>query len=99
MTALRALSRTAPLRALSQTQQKTHLSTTSIYRNSAKPTNTTTNTNPSYPSFSLKRIVPNPRLRLALGAGLVAMALGEGYMWVKFWPRITGKEGKGEGQE
>ena len=36
-------------------------------------TNPTTNPtpNPSYPKFSLKRISPNPRVRMALGAGLV----------------------------
>lgn len=69
---------------------KTYLSTTSIYRNSNS--NANPNTNPSYPSISLRRLIPNPRLRAAVYAGLGAMALAEGYMWVKFWPRITGKE-------
>ncbi|KAK4157048.1 hypothetical protein C8A00DRAFT_30027 [Chaetomidium leptoderma] len=57
------------------------------------------NTNPSYPAFSLKRIIPNPRVRMAVGAGLVAMAVGEGYMWVKFWPKITGKGDSEESKE
>lgn len=72
---------------------KTYLSTTSIYRNNNNNNhNANPNANPSYPSISLRRLIPNPRLRAAVYAGLGAMALAEGYMWVKFWPRITGKE-------
>lgn len=57
------------------------------------------NINPSYPRFSLKRISPNPRVRMALGAGLALLAVAEGYAWVKFWPRITGKGRGAEGGE
>ncbi len=67
-----------------------------------KPFSTTARTltqqpNPSYPPFSLKAISANPRVRVALGAGLALMALAEGYMWIKFWPRISGKGKKEAG--
>ncbi|KAK4145287.1 uncharacterized protein C8A04DRAFT_27047 [Dichotomopilus funicola] len=53
------------------------------------------NGNPSYPKFSLKSIVPNPRMRKAIMAGLVVMAGMEGYMWVTYWPQIMGWVGYG----
>jgi hypothetical protein len=55
------------------------------------------NPNPSYPLFSLKRISPNPRVRMAVGAGLAVLTVAEGYMVMKYWPRIMGRETKGEG--
>ncbi|KAK4237678.1 hypothetical protein C8A03DRAFT_15806 [Achaetomium macrosporum] len=57
---------------------------------------TSPNPNPSYPAFSLKRISPNPRVRMALGAGLALLTVAEGYAIMKFWPNITGQN-KGQG--
>jgi hypothetical protein len=47
---------------------------------------------PSYPLFSLKRISPNPRVRMALGAGLALLTLAEGYAIMEYWPKITGQD-------
>ncbi|KAK4249373.1 hypothetical protein C7999DRAFT_30107 [Corynascus novoguineensis] len=58
--------------------------------NSARP-----NANPSYPAFSLSKIVPNPRMRAAIYVGFVLMAAAESYMWVTYWPKIM-KKGKNE---
>lgn len=80
----------------------TPFSTTRIARNTSAGANGSTNANgnPSYPKFSLKSIVPNPRMRKAIIAGLVVMAGVEGYMWVRYWPQIMGWVGYGgEGKE
>ncbi|KAK0709606.1 hypothetical protein B0T26DRAFT_678997 [Lasiosphaeria miniovina] len=58
-----------------------------------KPAPPHTNQNPSYPKFNLREIVPNPRVRRWLVAGLVAMALLELSAWVKFYPKIMGGKG------
>ena len=55
--------------------------------------NPPTTKNPSYPPFSLKHISPNPRVRLALAAGLGVLAVAEGYMWIRYWPGKEKKEG------
>jgi hypothetical protein len=69
-----------------QTPFSSAFSTTRAVRNSTNPSATPTpnvnaNGNPSYPSFSLKRVVPNPRVRAALYVAFVFMAAAEGYMW------------------
>jgi len=57
-------------------------STTSIPRSSSSPGNPGgPNQNPSYPAFSLKSIVPNPKVRAALWVVFVVMACGEASMW------------------
>ncbi|KAL2197914.1 hypothetical protein P885DRAFT_76626 [Corynascus similis CBS 632.67] len=58
--------------------------------NSARP-----NANPSYTAFSLKKMMPNPRIRAAIYVGFVLMAAAESYMWVTCWPKLM-KEGKNE---
>jgi hypothetical protein len=36
---------------------------------------------------------------MAVGAGLVVLSAAEGYMFMKYWPKIMGKETKGEGSD
>ncbi|KXX74983.1 hypothetical protein MMYC01_208351 [Madurella mycetomatis] len=62
-----------------------------LFSTTPSPSTNNTNANPSYPSLSHKSISPNPRVRMALVAGLLVMAAGETYMWIRFWPQITGK--------
>ncbi|KAK4103296.1 hypothetical protein N658DRAFT_308186 [Parathielavia hyrcaniae] len=53
--------------------------------------------------FSLKRVSPNPRVRMAVGAGLAVLAIVDVYLVEKHWPQIAGRGGAaakegGEGQ-
>ena len=48
--------------------------------------------NPSYPAFSLKHISPNRRTRILVASSIFALGCLEGATWVKFWPKIMGKE-------
>ncbi|KAK3303355.1 uncharacterized protein B0T15DRAFT_495917 [Chaetomium strumarium] len=56
------------------------------------------NPSSSYPTFSLKRISPNPRVRMAVGAGLALLAVAEGYAIMEFWPKITGRDNNNKRQ-
>lgn len=58
----------------------------------AGPEKLNANSNPSYPAFSLKHISANPRIRFYLGAMLLGLATLEGAAWIKFWPKITGRD-------
>ncbi len=53
------------------------------------------NTTPSYPLLSLKRISPNPRVRLAVVAGFGVLTVAEGYMFMRYW---SGKKEGAAGQ-
>ncbi|KAJ9151141.1 hypothetical protein NKR23_g3232 [Pleurostoma richardsiae] len=48
--------------------------------------------NPSYPAFSLSGLGISPRGRVWLTTGIVLLACIETATWVKFWPKITGRE-------
>ncbi|KAK0708328.1 hypothetical protein B0H67DRAFT_337253 [Lasiosphaeris hirsuta] len=48
--------------------------------------------NPSYPAFSLKSIVPNPRARMVFWGVFAVLATMEGLAWFKFLPKVMGKE-------
>ncbi|KAH6617920.1 hypothetical protein B0J18DRAFT_459040 [Chaetomium sp. MPI-SDFR-AT-0129] len=90
---------TIPRRAL-HPQPINTFSTTRIARNTSTSTSTSTNANASGTStFSLKTLVPNPRTRQAVIAGLVLMTGVETYMFVQYWPQIKGWVGFGEGKK
>ncbi|KAK3350104.1 hypothetical protein B0T25DRAFT_259197 [Lasiosphaeria hispida] len=55
--------------------------------------------NPSYPAFSLKSIVPNPRARMVFWGVFAVLATIEGLAWFKFLPKVMGREEAAVGGE
>ena len=93
-TILAGPARTAALRA----QQRTLSTTPARPTNNNNNTNNAGNGNPSYPAFSLNHISANPRVRYALAAALLGLGFVEGAAWMKFWPKIMGRDVEGEGE-
>ncbi|KAK1755671.1 hypothetical protein QBC47DRAFT_380927 [Echria macrotheca] len=75
------------MKAPSQPATRRFLSSSS----SATP-NPNLNPNPSYPPFSLKKTIPNPRMRRMVWVGLGMLACVEGVLCMRFWPEIMGKK-------
>ncbi|KAK4145288.1 uncharacterized protein C8A04DRAFT_27048 [Dichotomopilus funicola] len=93
---------TIPRRAFHPQPFNNTFSTTHIARNTSTSTNANANANANAngtSTFSLKTLVPNPRTRQAVIAGLVLMTGVETYMFVQYWPRIKGWVGFGEGRK
>ncbi|KAK0641236.1 hypothetical protein B0T16DRAFT_393551 [Cercophora newfieldiana] len=85
---------------LRNTNGVARFSTSRIPRSSNTSNNNSAPTeNPSYPAFSLKSIIPNPKLRVVFWVLLGVMAASESLMWIKYYPKIFGKDkGEGEGE-
>lgn len=77
-------------RAVRNKPNTTTTNTKSSSNTNANNVDTTASGNPSYPTFKLRSIVPNPRVRRALMAVLGVMVVAESWMWITYWPRIVG---------
>jgi hypothetical protein len=77
LTRLHHLQGLNPIKAPSRSASHRFLSSSSTTPNA--------NTNPSYPPFSLKKIIPNPRVRRMVWVGLGMLGCVEGFLWY-FYP-------------